>query len=167
MAADLRRLAAEGPESVSALAWGDNGPQRLLFTTPGVNAILEFSDHDRYSVTLRELEVSRSAPPPETPDFLANAGAAMIRQLSFLEEPLAICELDEQLGVAQLRSLPPQRDGEELEYWEVTLLAQGKSSATIARYHWTPGMIERERVEYPATFMLAARIAEGMAEALV
>lgn len=166
IAADLRRLVIEGPESMSVMAWGDNAPQRLLFTTPEASAILEFQDHDRYSVTLRALEVSRTLPATPAPDFLACAGAATIQHLNFLEEPLGLLELDADLGVAQLRSLPPMREGDEVQYWEVTLTAHEKPTATIARYRWTPDMVEREQIEYPATFTLTARIAEALATAM-
>ncbi len=81
-------------------------------------------DHDRYSVTLRALEITRGAPIVEDARaYLSACAAAIARQLSYLEEPLAVWELDSNEQQAQLRSSPPQRDGEEISYWEVTLWA--------------------------------------------
>jgi hypothetical protein len=58
------------------------------------------------------------------------------------------------------------REGEEVSYWEVTLWAGDEPGARAVRYHWAPGMAEREVVAYPATFALVARMADSLAEAL-
>jgi hypothetical protein len=84
--------------------------------------------------------------------WLGDHAAAAIRSLGFLEEPLAVWELDGDEGVVQLRSSPPLREGDDVTYWEVVIRCDDRPSATIARYHWAPGLPERERVIYPATF---------------
>ncbi|HNP70490.1 MAG TPA: hypothetical protein PKK15_05255, partial [Kouleothrix sp.] len=97
--------------------------------------------------------------------YLSAAAAAAARRLSFLEEPLAVWELDGGEGMAQLRSSPPQRDAGEVSYWEVTLWA-AEPRAQVARYRWAPGMAEREALAYPATFALLGRMADALADAL-
>lgn len=127
---------------------------------------LIFTDRDRYSVTMRELTVGCGAPAPaDARTFLSACAAAVARQLSFLEEPLAVWELDSAEGIAQLRSSPPLREGAAATYWEVTLWA-AQRRAQIARYHWAPGMAEREQLAYPATFALLGRVADALAAAL-
>ena len=166
----LRRL-ADGDRTV--LQTGDE--QRLVVPGTPVHASLALFDHDRYSVTLRELTVGTAgAAPSDARAYLSASAAEVARRLSFLEEPLAVWELDGGERVAQLRSSPPLREGEEVSYWEVTLWAASTSSgqggaepgAQAIRYHWAPGMTEREVVAYPATFALLARMADGLAEAL-
>jgi hypothetical protein len=158
----LRRL-ADGDQAVL-----EHGAENtLLVRDASLRAKLEFSDHDRYSLTLRELTVSAGgAVPSDARAYLSATAAEVARRLSFLEEPLAVWELDGGERVAQLRSSPPLREGEEVSYWEVTLWAGADTGARAIRYHWAPGMAEREVVAYPATFALIARMADGLAEAL-
>ena len=44
--------------------------------------------------------------------------------------------------------------------------AGDEPGARAVRYHWAPGMPEREVIAYPATFALVARMADSLAEAL-
>jgi hypothetical protein len=98
--------------------------------------------------------------------YLSAAAAEVARRMSYLEEPLAVWELDGHEGRAQLRSSPPQREGDEVSFWEVTLWAGAQPGARVMRYRWTAGMIEPEVIAYPATFALVARMADSLTEAL-
>jgi len=160
----LRDLARD-PSIASDSA--DGGQKRLVISEGAATAQLEIADNDRYSVTLRSLEVELDRPAPEdVRAFLSERAAAIIRQLSFLEEPLAVWELDEGERTAQLRSSPPLREGEEVSYWEVALRGDGRPRASITRYRWRPGIPEREAELYPATFALVGRIMQSLEAAL-
>jgi len=158
----LRRL-ADGDRTVL-----EASPENtLLVLDQPLCARLEFSDHDRYSVTLRDLTVGAGgAAPLDARGYLSTAAAEVARRLSFLEEPLAVWELDAGERVAQLRSSPPLREGEEISYWEVALSVGAEPTARATRYHWAPGMAERKVLVYPATFALVARMADSLAAAL-
>jgi hypothetical protein len=161
----LERLAS-GESVLTGLPSGDMLYKRLVALEEPTQTTLEFFDYDRYSVALRELVVGMSVDAPtDTRTYLSATAAAVARGLSFLEEPLAVWELDGSAGIAQLRSSPPLREGDEVSYWEVTLTAD-QPSARAARYHWAPGMLEREIVAYPATFALLGRMADALAGAL-
>jgi len=158
----LRRL-ADGDRTVLK---ADSENTLLVLDAP-LRAQLEFADHDRYSVALRELTVgASSATPADARAYLSATAAEVARRLSFLEEPLAVWELDGGERVAQLRSSPPQREGDTVTYWEVTLWTGDELGARAVRYQWSPGMAEREVLAYPATFALIARMADGLANAL-
>jgi hypothetical protein len=158
----LRRL-ADGDKTVLE-AGAEN---ILLVLDQPLRAKLEFADHDRYSMTLRELTIGAGgAAPLDARSYLSAAAAEVARRLSFLEEPLAVWELDGGEHMAQLRSSPPLREGDAVAYWEVTLWAGDEPGARAVRYHWSPGIIEREVLAYPATFTQIARMANGMADAL-
>jgi len=162
MIEQLRLLAA----SESTPASGDQVKSVIARDEP-TQATLEFFDYDRYSVTLRALHVHSGAPVAgDVRAYLSARAAVIARQLSYLEEPLAVWELDGGEKVAQLRSSPPQREGDEVSYWEVTLSAGEQSAARIMRYRWAPGMAEREVVAYPATFALVGRLADSLVIAL-
>jgi len=158
----LRRL-ADGDRTVL-----EAGAENVLLVLDApLRARLEFSDHDRYSLTLRELTLGvGGAAPNDARAYLSATAAEVARRLSFLEEPLAVWELDGGERMAQLRSSPPQREGDAVTYWEVTLWAGDEPGARAARYHWSPGMAEREVLAYPATFALIARMADSMVAAL-
>jgi hypothetical protein len=139
----------------------------LLVQDAPLQATLEFSDRDRYSLTLRALTVATGgSEPSDARGYLSATAAEVARRLSFLEEPLAVWELDGGERAAQLRSSPPLREGEMVTYWEVTLWAGEQPGARAVRYQWSPGMAEREVLAYPATFALVARMADSLAAAL-
>lgn len=150
----MRVLAAEGERApVSEVTVG---PLRV-----------RVGDVDRYSATLEEIAIEASVPANvDRRAYLSSRAAAVANRLSFLEEPLAVWELDGSEGVAQLRSNPPQRDEETVSYWEVQLQAAEQPTARLGRYQWSPGMAERESVPYPATFTQLGRIAEALNAAL-
>lgn len=163
----LRLLARDGAETTRLQRLAHNGTMQLVLHDAEYVVRLELGDYDRYSVTLYTLEVGQqhASIVPETGSLSAYA-AQIVQHLSYLEEPLAVCELDESAQVAQVRSFPPQRQDAAVFYWEVMLRANPDRGATITRYHWAPGMVEREVVAYPATFALVARITDSLHAAL-
>jgi hypothetical protein len=155
------RLAAAGE-----LVFGDDSHKVVTALDGAAQAAIEFFDHDRFSVTLRTLDVGGTPAEGDVRAYLSARAAEIARRLSYLEEPLAVWELDGGERVAQLRSSPPQREGDEISYWEVTLTAGACSGARLARYRWAPSMVEREVIAYPATFALVGRMVDSLAAAL-
>lgn len=132
-----------------------------------LRAVLEFGDHDRYSVTLRALEVGCAlAPNGHQHDWMPALAATIAGRLSYLEEPLAVWELSQAEGMAQLRSAPPQREGDAICYWELLLRTGEQVSVRLSRYRWQPTLTERALIEYPATFSLLGRIATDIASCI-
>lgn len=171
----LRQLTTGGAEAAQLeLVEADHKRLAVADTAGRSHATLDLFDYDRYSITLRELTVALDGPadPAAAPAAdavraaLSDQAAAIIRHLSYLEEPLAVWELECSERIAQLRSSPPQREESEVCYWEVTLLMGNRPQATLARYRWAPSLSERELVAYPATFALVARIADSLSAAL-
>lgn len=165
----LRLLAGHGPEvaQVQPVASASHTLQVML-CDEAHSAKLAFFDHDRYSITLSALDVgtNNQSATQDARAYLSARAAEIIRHLSYLEEPLAVWELDGSEQVAQLRSVPPQRENDEVSFWEVILWASPKPHAQIMRYRWSSGMVEREVAAYPATFALVARLIDSLAAAL-
>jgi hypothetical protein len=129
---------------------------------------LEFGECDRHSTELHRLQVTatQEAPIDEQPSLQQLANTLSDR-LSYLEEPLAVWELEAREHTVQLRSNPPQRDEDEVTYWEATIQQADtpsgrETTVEMSRYRWQPGMPEREMVRYPATFSLLGRMAESL-----
>ncbi|HMO56554.1 MAG TPA: hypothetical protein PKA05_15635 [Roseiflexaceae bacterium] len=161
LAEQLNQLAVGSPEIAQSLR-DAGGSMALVVAAPAAQATLTFADQDRYSVTFRTLEVSHGS----GSGTVAAQAAALTQRLAFLEEPLTLIEQSADEQTAQVRSYPPLREGDERWYWEVVLQGGNRPSAVIGRYHWAPGMAEREAVAYPATFSLVSRIADALNEAL-
>jgi hypothetical protein len=162
----LRQL-ADGTVAPVDVPAGDSTYKRLESSEGSLRVALEFFDYDRYSVTLRGLHIGAAdVTVTDARSYLSATAAEIARRLGFLEEPLAVWELDGGEKQALLRSSPPLREGEEITYWEVTLSAGEQPGARAARYRWTPGMAEREPIAYPATFALIGRMTDALAAAL-
>jgi|HigsolmetaAR202D_1030399.scaffolds.fasta_scaffold30663_2 hypothetical protein len=143
------------------------GETLMLLGEGKIQAEVYFADHDRYSLALRSLKVSLGEPcDGDLQGSLSNCAAAIVRHLSYLEEPLAVWELEGREGIAQLRSAPPLRDGDTVTYWDVQVQLGQQRSIEVRRCRWEPGMPEREVMLYPATFALVGRLVDSLSAAL-
>jgi hypothetical protein len=125
-------------------------------------------DYDRYSVTLRHLEIYNNSLNIEenVEEYLRQVAAKLSQCLIYLEEPLALVELNNIDGVAQLRSMPPRHSPDESTYWEIMVYARPHPHARLMRCRWVSGMREREAIAYPATFATIGRLAEDLSAGL-
>jgi hypothetical protein len=168
----LYRLATEGANDTDTIIWsGPNQQNRWLLRYADYDMSLELANPDRHSAELYGLQVSTTrdqANPHGHLVGLPTLADQVVQRLGYLEEPLAVWELEEREHTAQLRSSPPLReDDDEVRYWEVMIQETPRvecvtTSLHIARYRWQPGMIERDVVAYPVTFKLLGRMAESL-----
>jgi hypothetical protein len=94
----LGRLAT-GEGGSLGLNQNEDGSGTISVSELQVSAKLEFFDYDRYSVTLRALEVRNGAPVEgDAGAYLSQRAAEIARCLSYLEERLAVWELDGDRG---------------------------------------------------------------------
>lgn len=140
-------------------------PQQVAMTYEGYEVEITCCNYDRHSAEMYNLAITTDG--ANKGDRLESRATALIQRLSYLEEPLAVCELDESDKTLQLRSRPPQRDGKEITYWEVQVQdvateASNRTTTSITRYRWQPGMVEREAVAYPATFAFVGRLTDSL-----
>jgi hypothetical protein len=161
---ELRRLG-------TAQHHGEGVRTFTLGGTDGMPVVrLELADLDRYSAALHRITVGAAFDPPASHEAartqLSSIAQAVIEQLDYLEEPLAVVESDAGEGTGQVRSNPPQRDENELSYWEVLLNLSSEPGASLTRYRWAPELPEREVQPYPVAFAHLGRIAESLAAAL-
>lgn len=166
----LEQLSTKGPKQVDAVILNSLPQQGYIIGVPAEanepSAAITLEAYDRYSVTLRQLEVSYDnwpTDPGKDEAYLRQCAEWVAHRLTYLEEALVLLELDAGEKLAQLRSNPPQQEDQTLTYWEVLLWAEPHPRAKLSRYHWTPGSPEREPVAYPATFATLGRIANDLA----
>jgi hypothetical protein len=164
----LYQLFKDERDVAGTLERNDRGVYDWRLSFEGQDIFMQLSNPDRHSAELHMLQRVAVQPSVEDASAVLHAQAdELIHRLGYLEEPLGVWEFEERDCTAQMRSLPPQRDGEEVFYWEVLLqvatIASGLETTTrISRYHWQPGMMERETMAYPATFSLLGRLCESL-----
>ena len=170
----LEQLAGKGPKHIDAVILNSAQQQGYIVGVPTEakepSAALTMEGYDRYSVTLRQLEVTCDhLPRSESKDeaYLRRCVEQVVRRLTYLEEPLALLELDPATKLAQLRSQPPYQDGQKLTYWEVLIWATPYPRAKLTRYGWQADGQGREQIVYPATFATLGRIAQDLALSLI
>lgn len=168
----LEQLAAQGPQNIEVVIQ-ESPDSGYIVGIPaegkGTGVSLSLADYDRYSVMLRHLTVYDSSiviDDGDTEDYLRRAATEIIQGLSYLEEPLALLELNTVDAVAQLRSNPPENGPNDSIYWEVSVSVSPHPQARLARYHWIAGKRERAPITYPATFATIGRIAKDLAASL-
>jgi hypothetical protein len=169
----LEQLASKGPQQIDAVIL--NSPQQgFIVGVPAAgqepSAAITLEAYDRYSVALRHLEVTFNNLPAAENDneaYLRQCAERVASRLTYLEEPLALLEIDAAEKLAQLRSDPPYHDGQRLTYWEVLIWANPHPRARLTRYRWQAGNQDREALVYPATFASLGRIAQDLALSLI
>jgi hypothetical protein len=170
--AQLEQLATKGPKSIDAVIL--NPPQQgYIVGVPAADqepgAALTLGAYDRYSVTLRQLEISYNLSAPEQSydeAYLRRSAERAASRLIYLEEPLLLLELDPAEKLAQLRSNPPQKEDEAITYWELFMWAEPQLRVKLARYRWQPGQ-DREQITYPATFATLGRLAQDLGLSII
>jgi hypothetical protein len=165
----LEQLAAKGPQQIEAVILPNQGS--YIVGVPGEDnepsTAITLEAYDRYSVTMRSLEVTASHLPAKSTTELRRCADEVARRLSYLEEPLILLELDQEDNQAQLRSQSPHQEGEGCTYWEAMLWASPHPRLRLARYRWSPDQTEREIIAYPTTFAMMGRIVQDLASSLV
>ncbi|NJN94675.1 MAG: hypothetical protein HC875_11570, partial [Anaerolineales bacterium] len=108
----LEQLVTKGPKQVDAVILNSAQQQGYIVGVPAEagepSAAINLEAYDRYSVALRQLEVSHEQTAlPEDYDPVAHVrrcAERVVQRLTYLEEPLILLELDPAEKLAQLRS---------------------------------------------------------------
>lgn len=130
----------------------------------GTTATATVADSDRYSVTIDKLTVA--TPTSDNGPSLADAAQNVIDNVTYLDETFALVELDEEEGVAQLRSETPDTDGDTINYWEAVINDKAQPQADLTRYEWSPNQADRQPVAHPLTHKTVGRLAKDLADSL-
>jgi hypothetical protein len=166
----LERLAAKGPREVEAVLL--DAAERgylvgLPLEGPGSGVSLNIEEYDRFSVTLRHLEVyDNSQAINDSEGYLRQVAEQIRQRLVYLDEPLTLVELDSVEYIAQLRSELTQTEAPERTYWEVMVYTSPQPHARLMRYHWSADAPARQVMSYPMTFGTVGRLVEDLARSL-
>ncbi len=169
----LEQLVTKGPDHIEAVVQQSPEPGYIIgIPSQGqeAEASLSLADFDRYSVTMRHLEVCVNQLVISQDDietYLHQCAAEITQRLIYLDEPLALLELNTIDGIAQLRSSPPHHNAQESTYWEVSVGAVPHPHVKLARYQWANGTHQRVPLTYPATFATLGRLSEDLAASLI
>jgi len=105
--------------------------------------------------------VEMHSPQLHQADFaqLASVAEALVAELNFLLEPLAVLEKDTLSQSIQLRSSPPHRDADCVSYFELTLNAQ---SLTLMRYRVPRHSAGRQLTTMVFTYETLQRLCQNL-----
>jgi hypothetical protein len=166
----LEKLAAKGPKEAEAVLLDASQRGYLVGVSPegqGNGVSLNLEEYDRFSVTVRHLEVYDSRLNiTDGESYLNQVAAQICQRVVYLDEPLILVELDKVENIAQLRSELPQAEAPERLYWEVMLYTRPQPRAKVRRYRWSAGTPGRSLVSYPMTFTTVGRLVEDLAKSL-
>ena len=166
----LEKLAAKGPKEVEAVLLDASHRGYLVGVSPegaGSGVSLNLEEYDRFSVSVRHLEVYDSRLTiTDGESYLTQVAAQICQRVVYLDEPLILVELDKVENIAQLRSELPQAEAPERIYWEVMLSISPHPHARVMRYHWSAGTSGRSVVSYPMTFTSVGRLVEDLVKSL-
>lgn len=142
----LEKLADWRPDSIRQALTLDDEPSgwRVHITADTV---------EKLGVRLSSLEVRRLRV-LESIASLPQQAQQLASNITGLLEPLKVLEIDEERGIAQLRSVHPSRSGEESHYYEILRHADG--STFLHRYR--VGIGRREAVEFCLTHEALAKL---------
>jgi hypothetical protein len=131
-------------------------PQTISVAQPAdIKLDLDVSSVDRFSCSFRELRLS-------VPTFRRTDASALktwaddiCSHVTYLMEQLGALEIDPGTGTAQVRSMPPNRQDDQMRYYEIFLKAPGQ--VTLRRYRSISGA-GREQIDLQATHELLQRL---------
>jgi len=117
------------------------GPQTIDLTDGGRTLRLELAGLDRVGCEFTSLAVGAAS--------LAGAGTAKLQQiaadlsarLTYLMEPIAPIEVDQDHCIVQMRSCPPQKNDDGTTYYELLVKAGGELS--LGRFTKPPGAVRQ------------------------
>lgn len=136
-------------------------PAEVASEAGGVRVHATVLDRDRLAAVCETLTITRSA--RADTDALARRARALAGRVSYLEEPLAVVEIDDPARTALLRSAPPLAEGDQRVFYEVTLR---EDRATLQRFRTGGRSSRRRAVPFTLTRGLLTRLINDVADCL-
>lgn len=130
--------------------WSGEAPQTFSASTDsGAEVVLDLTTVDRLACGWQRLTIDAKTPAPLSPLQFRTVGQNLCRRLAYLLEPLQVVECDPEIGTMQIRSAPPQREGETVRYYELAVQRNGQLD--LHRYTATRGVPGRAALEIVTT----------------
>jgi hypothetical protein len=123
----------------------------------GLQVRLKLADWDRLGCLLERLEITHARG-----GTLGLDPARIEAKVTYLGEPLAVIEAEEDGGKTILRSAPPRRDGEEVCFFEMVL--DRSEGLSLVRYAYDRLRKERLTVPAPLTISTLDRLLTDLVE---
>lgn len=101
----------------------------------------ELSSLENLACTFERFSLSSQAIAAAEMSRLARVADELSRRLTYLLEPIAEVESDQEQCVVQMRSAPPAKNESEASYYE--LLVKRGGTLSLCRYAKSPGAVRR------------------------
>ena len=119
----------------------DDGPRSATLAVGDAEMVVRLQALDSMACEFEEIQLTSPRLADATFDQLMPMAKAIIDRLTYLYEPLAVIEADQEAHVIQLRSSVPSREDGRTCYFEVML---GSDGVSVKRY---ASVNKRRRVE--------------------
>jgi len=106
-------------------------PRKLHVDHEGKQLECQIEAVDRLGCAVEHVQVSSPALVAASLTRLHEISQALAAKLTYLLEPIAVIEMDQQEQSVQMRSFPPQREGRQSSYYE---LLAGRGCLKLHRY---------------------------------
>jgi hypothetical protein len=147
-------------DALAAAPMGAAGGWTIRLDHAAQHLVCELEAVDSLACAFTRLSVTGDRLAGATMDELATAAETLSRRLTYLLEPISPIEHDADRCVVQLRSNPPQKEGDRASYYELLVCRSGEVS--LARYAKQPGG-QRELVPAHVTREVLLRLAGDFA----
>ena len=147
-----------------ALAGLGTGGETTVTATDGPRQLIcHVAQSSPLAVAMRELILETSELADASVTDLQRLSEALASRLTYLLEPIAPIEADEEQCVVQMRSTPPHKDDDGRTYYE--LLVRRGGALSLIRYRKEPGT-PRERTPANVTTEVLQRLTEDFCAVL-
>ena len=145
------------------LVHGSGGEGTLFITPTHGDVQCVVSEAGALACRLHRLSYFSEQLGGATPEQLEAIGRDLCQRVSDLMEPLGFMENDREAACVQLRSTPPARGAEHVDYFEVTISRE--RGLHIARYH-APRKAPRQEISAALTRETLERLVGDCIEAV-
>jgi len=141
----------------SPLRKAGDSAHRIDEQRDGVRLSLDFEEVDKLGLRMRRFQAAM-ANPAETFDLarLRRQAEEIARRVSYLTENIALIEIDQSHGKAQLRSQAPLQEKSGKSYFEILL--NGNHSLSLCRYEISGSASPRQLVAFGTTQEIFERL---------
>lgn len=135
-------LVEEVKKGLAGLGTFSGARQTLLAADSGERLECELTTLDRVGCEFSRFALFSDSLSSATMDQLKRVSEALAARLTYLLEPIKPIEQDADQCVIQMRSVPPQREADVTNYYEVLVRRGGELS--LCRWAKTPGDVRQQ-----------------------
>ena len=160
----LRKL---GTELTRLIGYSSPTPHMVLLSAPNnVSVEIDMTTVDTLSCSAQEVRVSVPSLVGADFDKLKAWGDDLCQRITYLLENIGPLEYDENEQQVLIRSTPPDKKGNAIQFYEVILASQSDGNFTLRRYRTDKGQSGRTPVEIVCTHEVLKKLVADLVDSI-